>query len=74
MRPDALTRALTWLDMSVAAAKFTLRESPAPLEDRLRWFASELERLAGEAYNLADEACQLSDEQGPASPVGRTPV
>lgn len=27
-----------------------------PLQRRLAWFGSELERLAGEAYRLADEA------------------
>lgn len=60
MEAKSLARELMMLDLSVMAAKFTLRESQAPLEDRLRWFAGELERLAGDAYNLADEASELT--------------
>lgn len=66
-----LTSELMMLDLSLMAAKLTLRESPAPLEDRLRWFAGEMERLAGEAYNLADAASELSS---PSQPDGRKPA
>ncbi len=54
-----LERELTHLDLSLTAAKYTLRYSSVPLEVRLRWFAGERERLAGEAYNLADHACDI---------------
>ena len=44
------------LELSLIAARFVLTESAEPLQRRLTWLASELERLAGEAYRLADEA------------------
>lgn len=52
----ALNNAVCLLDMSLMAAKHVLAEGKAPLQRRLAWLASELERLAGEAYHLADEA------------------
>lgn len=65
-----LTEELRRLDLSLMAAKLTLRDSPSPLDDRLRWFGGELERLASEAYNLADEA----SASGPAQPDGHKPA
>lgn len=58
----ALNNAVCLLDMSLMAAKSVLAEGNAPLQLRLAWLASELERLAGEAYRLADEA---GDDPGP---------
>ena len=52
----ALSNAVCLLDMSIMAAKHVLADGKAPLQRRLAWLASELERLAGEAYRLADEA------------------
>ena len=52
----ALSNAVGLLDMSIMAAKHVLADGRAPLQRRLAWLGSELERLAGEAYRLADEA------------------
>ncbi len=51
-----LNSAICLLDMSIMAAKHVLADGQAPLQSRLAWLGSELERLAGEAYRLADEA------------------
>ncbi len=51
-----LELAVMCLDMSLAAAKHTLRDEGTPLQRRLTWLGGELERLASEAYRLADEA------------------
>ncbi len=53
---SSLNQAVCLLDMSLMAAKHVLHDSPEPLQRRLAWLGSELERLAGEAYRLADEA------------------
>lgn len=58
-----LSRAVQMLDMSVSAARLVMLESKAPLQRRLSWFGSELERLAAEAYRLADEAGDDPDER-----------
>ena len=52
----ALTNAVCLLEMSLMAAKHVIADGKAPLQQRLAWLGSELERLAGEAYRLADEA------------------
>ena len=57
-----LTDAVSSLDMSLSACSAVLRESKEPLQRRLAWLASDLERLAGEAYRLADDA---GDDPGP---------
>jgi len=56
------------LDMSIMADKHALADGQAPLQRRLAWLGSELERLAGEAYRLADEA---GDDEG-SNPVPAT--
>ncbi len=62
----SLDRAVTMLDMSLTAAKHVMHSGEAPLQRRLAWVGSELERLAAEAYRLADEA---GDDPGPAPEV-----
>jgi hypothetical protein len=52
----AIDDAVVMLDMSLMAARAVVAEGKAPLQRRLSWLGSELERLAGEAYRLADEA------------------
>jgi hypothetical protein len=52
----SLSSAVQMLDMSVSAARLVMMDSKAPLQRRLSWLGSELERLAAEAYRLADEA------------------
>ncbi len=61
--PTSIDRAVAMLDMSLMAAKHVLADGKAPLQRRLTWLASELERLAGEAFSLADEAGD--DPEGP---------
>ncbi len=53
---STLSNAVCLLDMSIMAAKHVLADGKAPLQRRLAWLGSELERLASEAYRLADEA------------------
>lgn len=56
MTSEPLVLAVQLLDMSLMAAKHVLASGKAPLQRRLSWLGSELERLATEAYRLADEA------------------
>ncbi len=60
--PTSIDRAVAMLDMSLMAAKHVLADSPEPLQHKLSWLASELERLAAEAYRLADEAESTTKE------------
>jgi hypothetical protein len=70
----AIEPSVQLLDLSIKGVRAVLTEGEAPLQSRLSWVASELERLAGEAYRLADEA---RDEPGakpldwPGLPCGR---
>lgn len=65
--------AVARLLMSLAAAQSPMRVSSLPLQRRLAWLASELERLAGEAYRLADEAGDDS-ESAPTSDPCAPPI
>jgi hypothetical protein len=70
---ETLDRAVAMLDMSIMASKHVLRNSQAPLQRRLTWLASELERLAAEAYHLADEAGDDTNAS-PLQPDGHKPA
>jgi hypothetical protein len=70
----ALSNAVCLLDMSIMAAKHVLTDGKAPLQRRLTWLGSELERLAGEAYRLADEAGDDTEEDPCREPIPGFPT
>lgn len=54
--PTKLEEACLMLQLSLGASIGRAFGGDEPLQRRMAWLGSELERLAGEAYRLADEA------------------